>query len=124
MMMWSGGRPAASSPRTIAATTAGRVPHSGPGSEKTLMPTVSFVPTRLRQAAATSLVRASAISPRLKAASTRSLSDRKALSRFSPCTTTTRADGIRGRQREKIGGAGGHKPAEQREQGKLEPCVS
>ena len=48
-----GGSPAASSPRTMAATTAGRVPVNGPGAEKILMPTVSWVGTRLRQASAT-----------------------------------------------------------------------
>ena len=38
--------------RAIAVTTAGRVPLSGPGVEKTLMPTMSFDATSWRQAAA------------------------------------------------------------------------
>ena len=53
MMMCCGGTPASSNPWITAATTAGRVPLSMPAAENTLMPTTSWVETRLRQAAAT-----------------------------------------------------------------------
>src|SRR6266853_140481 len=49
-MIWRGGRPEAIKSLITAATTAGRVPLFGPGSEKTLMPIVSWVETRLRHA--------------------------------------------------------------------------
>ena len=52
-MMFVGGKPAASSPSITAATTAGRVPLLGPGADRTLMPTMSCVETRLRQASGT-----------------------------------------------------------------------
>ena len=52
-MMFVGGLVGGDQPRAMAATTAGRVPLRGPGAEKTLMPTMSFVDTtRLRHASA------------------------------------------------------------------------
>ena len=60
----SGGNPAAINSSMTAATTAGRVPLFGPGSEKTLMPTVSWVETRLNQASAALALPVKAVIPR------------------------------------------------------------
>lgn len=88
-----GGMPAASKPSTTAAATAGRVPLFGPGVEKTLIPTMSCVLTRLRQAATTEALPVRLVMPRSTIARMTAGRATKA-SRASPSwTMTTRARG-------------------------------
>ena len=72
-----------------AETTAGRVPDNGPGVEKTLMPTVSFVPTNLCQPSARFVPREKMMKPRLKRSSTAAVSALNAVKRFSLWTMVT-----------------------------------